>query len=252
MADFLTRLLERSMGMASVVQPAIKPLFSMGPALTKGAEREFESLATEEAVAPREAPIPGETLPGHAPVRPALLAPRYDASGRPTPRLLNPPGRTEESIITRSTRAFSRNGDSGQAKPGPYGPKAEPDGKLDESAPPGMLEDGERLRSEARPDEAPVLARRETEPAGTQFRPLKPTGVATLMAVEPRSAKLLPRVESEANSEPEPPAIRVTIGRVEVRAAMPSAQPAARNTPARRNPVLSLDEYLKQLNTGKR
>jgi hypothetical protein len=47
-------------------------------------------------------------------------------------------------------------------------------------------------------------------------------------------------------NESAPPVIRVTIGRVEVRAIMPQTPAVERPAPARTSPVLSLDEYLKQ------
>jgi hypothetical protein len=52
---------------------------------------------------------------------------------------------------------------------------------------------------------------------------------------------------------PEPPAptIKVAIGRIEVRAVTPPA-PAQRETPARPEPMLSLDDYLTQRNGGRR
>jgi len=46
------------------------------------------------------------------------------------------------------------------------------------------------------------------------------------------------------------PVIRVTIGRIDVRAVLPPAQPPRQTTPAR--PKLTLDEYLKQRNGGRR
>jgi hypothetical protein len=45
--------------------------------------------------------------------------------------------------------------------------------------------------------------------------------------------------------------VHISIGRIEVRAVTPPAQPAARTPPAPR-PKLSLDEYLRQRNEGKR
>jgi hypothetical protein len=45
------------------------------------------------------------------------------------------------------------------------------------------------------------------------------------------------------------PAVRITIGRVEVRAVFP--EPPARRPPARSRPTLSLDDYLKQNNPGR-
>lgn len=46
------------------------------------------------------------------------------------------------------------------------------------------------------------------------------------------------------------PTIKITIGRVDVRAVMPE-RPAPRPAPERRNPALSLEEYLKQRSGGK-
>lgn len=48
------------------------------------------------------------------------------------------------------------------------------------------------------------------------------------------------------------PTIRVSIGRVEVRAIMPPAPSAPRTKPERRGPTLSLDEYLQQRHGGQR
>ena len=51
---------------------------------------------------------------------------------------------------------------------------------------------------------------------------------------------------------PEPaPTIKITIGRVDVRAIMPAA-PAPRPAPARPSPALSLEDYLKQREGGRR
>lgn len=56
-----------------------------------------------------------------------------------------------------------------------------------------------------------------------------------------------PRVDAPESSAP---GIRVTIGRIEVRAITPP--PARRTEPARSGPKLSLDDYLKQRTGGRR
>jgi hypothetical protein len=64
---------------------------------------------------------------------------------------------------------------------------------------------------------------------------------------KPPKSSDLPAPQTSAN---EPPAIHVTIGRVEVRAVMsPSAPPKAASRAARK---LSLEDYLKQRNGGGR
>jgi len=45
-----------------------------------------------------------------------------------------------------------------------------------------------------------------------------------------------------------PPTVRVTIGRIEVRAALPAQPAATRGPPSPRRPALSLDDYLKRRN----
>jgi len=47
------------------------------------------------------------------------------------------------------------------------------------------------------------------------------------------------------------PTIRVTIGRIKVRATLPPAPPA-HPQPVRRQPALPLDQYLQRRNEGKR
>ncbi len=59
-----------------------------------------------------------------------------------------------------------------------------------------------------------------------------------------------PRVAAPESSAP---AIRVTIGRIEVQAITPPPMPPAqRTTSVRPGPELSLDDYLKQHNGGQR
>jgi hypothetical protein len=59
-------------------------------------------------------------------------------------------------------------------------------------------------------------------------------------------------IPSEVTAMPVPaPTIRITIGRVDVRAVVP-ATPAARPAPARPSPALSLEDYLKQREGGRR
>ena len=83
----------------------------------------------------------------------------------------------------------------------------------------------EMVQSVVRAPEPATVITPRLEPAA----PLKPKGLAS--HVEP------------------PPTIHVTIGRIEVRAALPAA-PQARKTG--RAPVLTLDEYLRQRNGGGR
>jgi len=60
------------------------------------------------------------------------------------------------------------------------------------------------------------------------------------------------RVATAPEVSPHPPTIRVTIGRVEVQAVMPPAPTPVYAPPARREPTLSLKDYLKQRDEAQR
>jgi hypothetical protein len=75
--------------------------------------------------------------------------------------------------------------------------------------------------------------------------------VAALPSLRAASASpIAPQFPAAALQPPAPPTIRVTIGRIEVRAITPPARPAPRATSERRGPALSLDGYLKRRNGG--
>jgi hypothetical protein len=81
------------------------------------------------------------------------------------------------------------------------------------------------------------------------------TGDASSRQIVQRPSMIAPDATRLGNlpptsNPPAAPTIRVTIGRIEVRAVMPPAMPAKR--PARTAPKLSLDEYLRSQNGGKR
>lgn len=83
-------------------------------------------------------------------------------------------------------------------------------------------------------------ARRSSTPAKTSVQPH-----VTVYREPPAS------MPAEGIARPEPaPTIKITIGRVDVRAMMPAA-PAPRPAPARPSPALSLDDYLKQRGGGR-
>lgn len=78
-----------------------------------------------------------------------------------------------------------------------------------------------------------------------------PPPQAPRSTVLPRIAE--PRVIPPPREDPRsaPPAIHVTIGRVEVRATAPAAPPVPQKSKPSRAPKLSLDDYLRQRNGGR-
>lgn len=92
-------------------------------------------------------------------------------------------------------------------------------------------------------------------------RPEQPVRVRTDRPAEPIRPQVIgvpapaePAVPRGRRQPAEPATIRVTIGRIEVRAERrpPAAPPQTRRQPARRTPALSLDDYLAQRNEGGR
>lgn len=79
-----------------------------------------------------------------------------------------------------------------------------------------------------------------------------PRVIQPRIAIHREPAKTMSEKDEMAFVEPSspPPNIRVTIGRVEVRAIMPPEPKAPPAKPSRPGPALSLDDYLKQRNEG--
>jgi hypothetical protein len=98
-------------------------------------------------------------------------------------------------------------------------------------------------------------ARAQTPSDARSFAGKVSTGDASSRQIVQRPSMVAPdvtRLENLAptSNPPIAPTIRVTIGRIEVRAVMPPAMPAKERT--RPAPKLSLDEYLRSQNGGKR
>ncbi|MGD9096453.1 MAG: hypothetical protein PVF97_00125 [Desulfobacterales bacterium] len=96
----------------------------------------------------------------------------------------------------------------------------------------------------------PSPKRTDAERGHTDRRVMEPIVLKPHMSTYIEKTGAAP-IEPAKRAE-EPPSVNVTIGRVEVRAIMPEAPPARRPRAAKTGPSLSLDEYLKQRNTGQR
>lgn len=288
MADFITRLAERALGVAPVVQPVMPSIFAPEP-ITHSTSLEWDSETT--------------TSPGD------LDWPRTPAAWVTPPTLDAPTGRPEDAAMVQQE---DRSGDAlSSATPGSpretpesrYRPPhlGEPDSS-ERGTMTGKEDQRDSSRTTARHPQTPPETRSEAlhraEPGPTRrglplgppsaeeesgeavFRPLRtllergqretlppvpsPGAQASLDTGEDAPPPVAPRIVRPqldgylergpqeprvAAPESSEPAIRVTIGRIEVRAiTLPPPVPPA---PARPVPELSLDDYLKQHNGGR-
>ena len=224
--------------------PAMAPL-----APATGSEPTPAMAARETAEPDRArmvAPAPSRTAPDNRPVLPSdqvplpLLSPQ--GSGH---SLSQPPPVTRGIQPTSKPASAALDGEFPVAR-----------GREPHPAIPGRS----RQRGEAAvaPDGiAPVLsvglaAPTALPPERTQRPPTEPLlGRADgTSLVEPRVTEPMADALRHELTDHQPPTVRVTIGRIEIRAAMPSA-PQAPAQPARRQSALSLEEYLHRRNGGK-
>jgi hypothetical protein len=293
MADFITRLAERALGVAPVVQPVVPSMFAPGPISHRtGIEWDSEATTSPGDLDRPRAPSIQETPPARdAPTgRPADAAmaqqddqssdalssatpgsPRGTPESRPGPSHPSESGSSERGAVTGkedqrgSSRTTARHPQTPpetrpetlhRAEPGPtrrglpLGPPSAEDESDEAVFPPlGTLLDrgqGETLPPRPSPGAQASLDASEDAPPPVAPRMVRPQLDGYL-----ERGPLEPRVAAPESSAP---AIRVTIGRIEVRAITPPPPrpPAQRSTPARPGPELSLDDYLKQHNGGQR
>jgi hypothetical protein len=220
MADFLTRLIERSRGVAPSgqrVEPLIAPLYAAGPMTAQIAEEDsiIESDLQYQVLTPRT----GEASQWHA-QKPSPQDP--ESNGHLTPEIT--PVRT---LTDESQSAESRQTVSIHPLPPPTPNATLPQALLVNARPVLTANDADQSR---RANIQPLMIRPH----------VSRTDEASSRANE---------AANEASGETAAPVIRVTIGRIDVRAVSAPAPPARRQAPSA--PKLSLDEYLRSRNGRK-
>ena len=250
MSDFLGNLVARSLAPAAQISPRLPSAFEppqssgfqagVAPWLEgdggDGAQDRVGSMPAALASVPRSegrpqsaAPEPGSRLPAdHATGPPPYRGRQIPPGAHPRAETVASDAPPEPSSLPGPGQPLpeSRAGEPGAA-PGPARPMpVEPATPGRETLPLEMPP----LDAQAPPthQRAPIVARPRTRLA-------QPAGPVPAEGEQPAS-----RPES-------PSTIRVTIGRVEVRAVMPPLQEAP---PPRHPPRLSLDDYLKQRSGG--
>jgi hypothetical protein len=222
MADFLTRLIERSRGLApqgQQVEPLIAPFYAAGP----NTAPPYDEMDEESASIAEPEPH-------------SLTSQRRDFAPRIAGAAFVQQPEENISIAPSPRRQESRDKDTTEIKSA----RATPD-----------------ETQSARPNQTPVI---EPLPQAAILKPPAPANVRLELTDQPRRANREPLSirpqplarPDDSNSRPgeaanevemASPVIRVTIGRVDVRAVTASTSPPRRETPPK--PKLSLEEYLR-------
>ncbi|HSS22529.1 MAG TPA: hypothetical protein VLL54_20830 [Pyrinomonadaceae bacterium] len=245
MSDYLNNIVARSLGIAEAVQPRVPQLFEQ-PVAHTGPALEAETLS---GPSDRSGKISGMSGSRMAPVESASSLTRFETAKT---RQEVMPWRAENSAL------FS-------ASPVPTVAAIETSLPTTDD-PRGIKVNAtviaEPATQQAGPRSGSALQQTEPAPSVTPAVQPSPTIVSTsavelpgttTSAANPQTGAPRPILLALANdqSEQSVPAVRITIGRVEVRAIMPPVPTPAR-THSRPGPALSLESYLKQREEGKR
>ncbi len=239
MSDYLTRLIDRSVGLPPQIEPLIAPIYApSGQVLSEMVER---PAVSESSPAAKIETLQKEASPGAAENARPVEAALSRAESMPS-RPLAPRRVTQVAFpIGENDRPHSRKTSPRDTpRPAPPASRAE----ISPTAPPPIPGPTELVSKEKNQiGVQPELIRTELISKGKDRMVVPPELISHL---KPATA---PAVSLLQPSPKEPPAIHVSIGRVEVRAIMPPVA-APKPTPPSA-PKLSLEDYLKQRNGGK-
>ncbi len=223
MTRYLTKLADRILGTAPVLQPLIRPHSALMATLT-GSDMSTQSVPHFEAILESN-PSLSETA---TKTQPALLEPSTDA---------------QEPESSDRPRAHSR----------PVSLPEPPPATLPQAMNPNVstrkqpVSSQQLLQSDPPESSDPMIPQRPDKKSAS-WPPKKKIEVETRKArTQPLHGEVNLREKGRvmAHKGDESPTIRVHIGRIEVRALMPKQTPAA-PVPITSSPKLSLDDYLKQ------
>jgi hypothetical protein len=239
MANFLNRLAARAIGSASVAKPVISTIFSPS-SIWEGsgppAEVAEESIIspTEQSAATRSASA--NVLPKEQEISSAKAAPLFESASLPA---------YEERPLRRESTPAPNTGKLARqhsvTQPLVYPSHTQPP------------ESGIHVTDHVSPSMVPAKSHSSSH-EGNTTEPL----VAWIPARRQQPALSANRTASPsrpyhaASPAHAAPVVRVTIGRIDVRAQFSSPPPAPAATRSARPAALSLDEYLKQRSEGKR
>jgi hypothetical protein len=268
MADFLTRLARRAIGTEPTVRPVLAPLFAPGPDLPAvGADDSLIAIEEQDHDAPAHVPSSRRPVRGAAPPSGPIGEP---ASTLPVPH----PPLSALAMPTAAPSEPSASGSPQSASRAAVPPPSPLSGDQPAAAPPAGQPTVEvPPLAAAPPERAEVIASRAAaasvdRPAVAESlpRPVEPTGLLTSVSIanKGRSEESAARpVESAMAATPPPaeaappppptvpPTIRVSIGRIDVRAVQAPVSAPRRTVPTA-PAAPSLEEYLRARGGGRR
>ncbi|MEP7343058.1 MAG: hypothetical protein ABI977_35350 [Acidobacteriota bacterium] len=231
MADFLTRLIERSRDSAPQeqrVQPLIAPLYAVGPTSVLPDNPVDEALIIETEYPRPSVPLIADSTLVRWPTETISIA---SSSQR---------GESPEIKTARATAEKTQNTQLNQTpsiEPLPRTPKSTlPPARL-VNARPGLTDPADQSR---RANQEPLVIR-------PRVARVDESGSTITKGTVNEAAN---QSSNKAIGDQAAPVIRVTIGRIDVRAVTQAPPPARRATPPA--PKLSLEDYLRSRNGGKR
>lgn len=243
MADFLSRLVERSTGRAPVLRPATFPLFAAQPAMAAELAGEEVSPLESDSQDPALSSAPTRVEPSpivrRSSVPDSLASPQQtrgaEAAGIPAESGVRAAGLT--AVVTAfASRPPTRHGSPRIVT----SPKAPTFGCIDADAAVGLY----RLAPRVQEGSSDEMERREPPDARIGAARLHPAQVEhSLLPVNTSRPR-------ETEKSALAPIVRISIGRIEVRAVTPPQVPS-RPAPPRKPQGPSLEEYLRPRSRGR-
>lgn len=256
MTDFLTRLVERTLSLTPVVGPIIPPMFGPGPTIQNDyPSRSAQDNETQSNLGKMQTNHLQETLPAspqldliHDSISKTRMPSVDSSSGQQEkPPLKNLDSRPESRYYPDSDSSSHEQIGAILSRPMTGKKNQSIPGFVSKHSNPEDLPDSKRLKENILDLNEPVDRSLHKTPntqseETSSMKPYPPGGIT--------SSGIKSNTTAAPKSPSTIPTIKVTIGRVEVRAIMPPLTSAPRTRQS--IPSLSLGEYLKQRNGGHR
>jgi hypothetical protein len=255
MSDFLTRLAERAIAPSPAVKPVIAPMFAAGPNIAP-------SAITGGSAAPSAGDVDRGSVPHPERVQPPAEGLHGPRPPLPTESDDGPPRRGTVPTFGPIMRPDAADSDAASSATHSNAAEIHPQEAHYSGLPSRFFtasESGKReIESQtAQPGTSPKTSKEQAAESALPVHEGNATLIVPLAvpAMDTNAAQHDPRGGAANSTQPveaSPPPIRITIGRVEVRAVFPGAPARPTAAPPPRHQPLSLNEYLKLRNGGQR